>query len=56
MLLAIGYAVLCVVVPALWGLIVYWASNAVEKRVRRSARRKPGAEHEDDVPSVEYYI
>lgn len=56
MLLAIGYAVLCVLVPALWGLVVYWASNAVEKRVRRSARRKPGSEGADDVPSVEYYI
>lgn len=31
----IGYAALCVVVPAAWGLLIFWASSRIEKRVLR---------------------
>ncbi len=36
----IAYAALCVVVPLVWGLIVYWISSLIEKRVLRG---RPGS-------------
>ena len=42
------YILACLVVPVAWGLIVVWASNAVEKRLR------PGPDGEK--PTIEYHI
>ncbi len=52
----LGYAAVCVVVPAAWGLIVYWASSRIEKRV---LRRHDGTEHadgEDGALPLDYHI
>jgi hypothetical protein len=54
---AIGYAALCVVAPVAWGLVVYWLSGAIERRVLRSnggKARRPG-EPEREIP-LEYHI
>ncbi|WP_165864216.1 hypothetical protein [Capsulimonas corticalis] len=29
----LAYAALCVCVPAIWGVIVYWISSKIERRV-----------------------
>jgi hypothetical protein len=36
----IEYALLCLILPIAWGLLIYWASSVIEKRINR--RRKPG--------------
>lgn len=51
---AIAYALACIVVPMAWGLVVVWASNAIEARVAKS-----DAEHhkpKKHVSRVEYHI
>jgi len=54
----IAYALLCVIAPVAWGLVVYWASNMIERRVLR----KSGRNSDDAAPSeeatlpLEYYI
>jgi hypothetical protein len=40
------YAVLCVLVPAIWGVAMFFAFNALKKRPRE----------EDDPPPVDYSI
>jgi hypothetical protein len=45
----IGYALLCIVTPMAWGLVVVWVSNFVERKVRRSAKG-------DEVPPIDYHI
>lgn len=49
---AIGYALLCVVVPLAWGLLVVWISNRVEEKVR--GRKDAGSARE--VPPIDYHI
>lgn len=52
-----GYAIFCVVAPVAWGLVVYWVSGAIERRVVKA--RKTGLGQEDaevESLSVEYYI
>jgi hypothetical protein len=51
---SLGYAVICVVVPVLWGLGVVWASNRIERVVRR--RNGAAAEQTDALPPIEYHI
>ncbi|MGO8671045.1 MAG: hypothetical protein ACLQVD_06750 [Capsulimonadaceae bacterium] len=36
---SIGYALLCVIVPAAWGMLVYAISTAIERRVLPSRIR-----------------
>ncbi len=38
----ISYALLCVVVPVAWGLMVYWTSSLIERRVLRKPRSASG--------------
>ena len=51
---ALGYAALCVVIPALWGIAVVWASNRIERVVLR--RSKGSAERRRPLPPIEYHI
>lgn len=48
----IGYAVLCVVAPAAWGLAVYWVSRRIEGRVLRQQR----SDGDDQTLPLEYHI
>lgn len=53
----IAYAVLCVVVPVVWGLVVYWASSLIERRVLRKPQPTPGQTMPDDTAlPLDYYI
>jgi len=51
----IGYALLCVVVPVVWGLIVYWASSIIERRALHTPRFVPGEEEVKTLP-LDYHI
>jgi hypothetical protein len=52
---SVGYALICVVVPVLWGLGVVWGSNRVERLVLR--RRKGSAKRRTEpLPPIEYHI
>lgn len=42
------YLIACLVVPVAWGLLVVWASNLIEGRMRHDGR--------DDPPTIEYHI
>jgi len=43
------YVAACVVVPAVWGVLMYWAFGALDRRRRRAARN-------DAPPPVDYSI
>lgn len=51
----VGYGLLCVAAPLLWGLLIVWISNRVEQRIRRS-RNDPKANSEDAMPPIDYHI
>ncbi len=54
-----AYALLCVVVPVSWGLVVYWASSLIEQRVLRKPYLPSGkATSHDDAETLplEYHI
>ena len=54
---SIAYATLCVIVPVVWGLIVYWISSLVEQRVlRKKSQTKTIASPPDDTISPNYHI
>jgi hypothetical protein len=42
------YIIACLVVPVAWGLLVVWASNAIEKRLRDDP--------DGEKPTIEYHI
>ena len=44
-----GYAALCVVVPAVWGILMYYAFGALDRRRRNLSKR-------GDPPPVDYSI
>jgi hypothetical protein len=52
---SLGYATICVVVPVLWGLVVVWGSNRVERVV---LRRRKGSKRRrtEELPPIEYHI
>ncbi|MDQ2686874.1 MAG: hypothetical protein M3Y28_03300 [Armatimonadota bacterium] len=53
----LAYALLCVVAPAVWGLLVYWASILIERRVLRKTRVASGQSPDDEETlPLEYYI
>ena len=54
----IGYAVLCVVVPAAWGLAIYACSGLIETRLRRGRPSRPdgSGSPDDSVLPLEYHI
>lgn len=51
----IGYALLCVVVPVVWGLLVYWGSSLIERRALHTPRFVPGEEDAKTL-SLDYHI
>lgn len=50
----IAYALLCVTVPMVWGLAVYWVSTRIERRVLRKPSQASG-EGDESLP-LEYHI
>jgi len=44
------YALLCVVVPMAWGLVVVWLSNRIERAVLRRVKS------DKQLPPTEYHI
>jgi hypothetical protein len=51
----IGYAVACVVTPVVWGLLVVWAANRVE-RVVQKRRAASSASEVKAFPPIDYHI
>ena len=49
----IGYAILCVIVPMAWGLVVVFISNRIDRAV--AARRAKNDDHRE-LPPTEYHI
>jgi hypothetical protein len=49
------YAVACVTVPMLWGLIVVAVSNRLERRFFRPSRTDPSSGRSEP-PPLEYHI
>ena len=51
----IGYALLCIVVPLTWGLVVVWASAKIEtlRGQPESSPDNPGA---TPMPPIDYHI
>ena len=49
---AIGYALLCITAPMVWGLLVVWISNRIERKLRGDKR----PECAQDVPPIDYHI
>jgi len=49
------YAVICIVVPVLWGLAVVWASNRIERIVLRRRKGSKGR-RKQALPPIEYHI
>lgn len=52
----VGYVLACVAVPTMWGLVVVWVSNALERRVSRQGRGKHRARRQREVHPIEYHI
>ncbi len=52
----IAYALLCVIAPVAWGLLVLRVSNRIEARVRESGRGRPGEEARAEMPPLDYHI
>ena len=50
----LAYAIACVLVPILWGLVIVWISNRIEGRVSRRLEARSGRRR--DVPPTEYHI
>jgi hypothetical protein len=51
----LAYAVICIVVPVLWGLAVVWASNRIERIVLRRRKGSKGR-RKKALPPIEYHI
>ena len=52
----IGYAIACVVVPMLWGRLIVWASNRIERQVKARGIERGQTEEEATVPPLDYHI
>jgi hypothetical protein len=54
-----AYAATCILLPAAWGLLVYWISNIIEKRVLKSKTSQDNARDSqttDDPLPLDYHI
>ncbi len=54
-LISIVYAAMCVLVPIAWGLIVYWSTLFIEKRLKRRNGTSDTADDHEYL-SVDYHI
>lgn len=52
----IGYALACVVAPVAWGLLVVWASNWLERLLRKRHPSDTILPEEMRLPPVDYHI
>lgn len=52
----IGYAIACVTVPMLWGLLVVWVSDRIERRVLKSGLEQGKTAKEATLPPIDYHI
>jgi hypothetical protein len=50
------YALACVLVPVLWGVLVVWVSNRLEGRLFRPRPHDPATGQPPSPPPVEYHI
>jgi hypothetical protein len=50
----VGYALLCVIVPVAWGLVIYGASNRIEARLQGG--QKKNGEAPAEPPPLDYHI
>ena len=48
----VGYALLCIIVPLAWGLLVVGISNGIERILRGSKK----TDSTEDVPPIDYHI
>ena len=51
--IGVGYSLLCIFVPLLWGLLVVWVSNRIENRLRRQNQISP---HDAGKPPIDYHL
>ena len=51
----IGYALLCIIAPVLWGLLIVRASYHVERRLAKRRKDEDGSAA-SPVPPIEYHI
>lgn len=52
-----AYVAACVAAPIGWGLFVVWASNWVERALRRRHKSRAGGNSEETpIPPIEYHI
>jgi len=49
----VGYCLLCILVPLLWGLLVVAVSNRIETRLKSKKNRSPG---DATIPPIDYHI
>jgi hypothetical protein len=52
----VAYALACIVLPMVWGLIVVWASNKIEAKVVSSDASKRKHGKHPHVSRIEYHI
>ncbi len=52
----IGYAITCVVVPVLWGILIVWISDRVEDAVKRRDLKSGKTPEESAMPPLDYHI
>ncbi len=52
----IGYAVACIIVPMLWGVLVVWISDRVESAVKRRGIKRGKTPEESAMPPLDYHI
>ena len=50
------FAALCVIVPSIWGVLIYMLSNMIEGMVRRHAIRAGLDESRSSMPPLDYHI
>jgi len=53
---SVGYATLCVVVPVVWGVIVVWMSNWIERHLGGSHRGSDRQRKRRPPRPIEYHI
>ena len=52
----VGYALTCVLVPVVWGLVVVWISNRIERRMLGRTWAAKGHGKRRSVRPIEYHI
>lgn len=52
----IGYVALCVILPALWGLVIVAISNFMETRIKRRIHPKDHSDSGNVPPPLDYHI